>query len=169
MKIIFVKGYTLIEILIVIFIITIVTSVAMLSIGKNENRRMAFFVSELCQKLTLAEEQAILQREVLGLYIKKNRLYFARFQSDKKHKKESWVPLKSNLLSQSQVPTNMELYVSVPTEEQNKTDEEMTPQIIISTNGDLTPFEIYIGRKGEKPRYVIIGTADGNITNQAIV
>ena len=47
-------------------------------------------------------------------------------------------------------------------------DEDQLPQVVISTNGDITPFTIYVGKKGKSPRYVIKGDADGNITSKLL-
>ena len=45
----------------------------------------------------------------------------------------------------------------------------LKPQIVISTNGDVTPFTIYVGRKGKKPLYAISGDADGNVTSRELL
>ena len=86
-------GYTLIEILIVVLIISIVTSVAMLSIGRNENKQMESFAQELMQMLSLAEEQAMLQPTVLGLMLSEQSLQFASFKPAFDSDKSSWIPL----------------------------------------------------------------------------
>jgi len=70
-------GFTLIEILVVILIISIVTSVALLSISRNENRQLETFTKDLVQTLTLAQEQAMLQPAVLGLAIERHTYQFA--------------------------------------------------------------------------------------------
>ena len=52
------RGFTLLELLVVLVIISIVASMAMLTIGHNQNKEMETFTKELTQTLTLAEEQA---------------------------------------------------------------------------------------------------------------
>ena len=47
-------------------------------------------------------------------------------------------------------------------------NEKHSPQIVISTNGDITPFKIYVAKTGKSPRYVISGDADGNITSKSL-
>lgn len=163
-----VGGFTLIEILIVLFIISIVTSMAFLSISRNENRQLESFANELTQMLTLAEEQAMLEPSVLGLSINEHSLQFASFETLAEEKKKVWIPLKDKLLGQHRIPKGVELAVQVGEKraegEADKVD-PTHPQIIISTNGDITPFTIYVGKPGEKPRYVIKGHADGSVTN----
>lgn len=168
-------GYTLIEILIVLFIVSIVTSVALISISHNENKYLESFANDMTQLMTLAEEQAILQPAILGLSLNEQSFQFLSWQpmvnKDKKEeKKNNWAPLEDNILSNHMIPNNIQVQVrtgdkSSKSEEETKTDH---PQIIISTNGDITPFTIYIGKKGQKPRYAITGDADGNITNKLL-
>lgn len=162
-------GYTLIEILIVLFIMSIVASVALLSIGRNSHRELASFTNDFTQLLTLAEEQAMLQPAVLGLALNNNSFQFVSYDALKKEKQIAWIPLQDTLLGKHQIPSDIQLTVEVnghpvsflPTAKNN-------PQIFISTNGDVTPFTIYVSKAGEKPRYVITGDADGNITNKLL-
>lgn len=166
------KGYTLIEILIVLFIVSIVTSMAFVTIGGNENRRLESFANELTQMLTLAEEQAMLQPSVLGLSVNEQALQFASYETQEEEKKKSWVPLTDKLLGHHRIPKGVELAIEVGDKRTSsmdaKKDEKNNPQIIISTNGDVTPFTIYVGKPGEKPRYIIKGHADGSVTHKLL-
>lgn len=164
-------GFTLIELLVVIFIISIVTSVALLSVGHNENRQLESFANELAQRVTLAEEQAMLQPAVLGLILDESSYQFAAYSPAVGDKKPTWTPIQDKILGQHPIPRDIELGVEVGGKHFTKTDEEETtkdPQVIISTNGDLTPFTIYIGKRGKTPRYVIRGDADGNVVTSLL-
>jgi general secretion pathway protein H len=166
-------GFTLIEILIVVLIISIVTSVGMLTISRNNNKEMEFFAKELTQVIQLAEEQAMLQSTDLGLIINDQHYQFVVLtESQDKTKAKRWSPLDDNVLGEHSVPNNVDVSVDTksPKEDQNeeKKEEQKKPQIVISTNGDVTPFSIYIGKKGAKPRFVITGDADGNITRKEL-
>lgn len=163
------RGYTLIEILIVLFIISIVTSVALLSISRSQNRQIESFANELTQLLSLAEEQAMLQPNVLGLSIKDDALQFASYQAATDKKKSVWLPLANSLLSKHSVPNDVDVSIHVNGAKVSDDEEKNpNPPIVISTNGDMTPFTIYIGKKGEKPRYMIRGETDGKITNKVL-
>lgn len=167
------KGYTLIEILIVLFIISIVTTVALLSINRNENKRLEAFANELTQVVTLAEEHAMLQPTVLGLTFNEQSFQFAALKTSingNGEKKNNWESLQDNVLGRHVIPNNIELNIEVGNNHLTSSNdaEKINPQIIISTNGDVTPFTIYVGKKGEKPRYVITGDADGNVTNKEL-
>jgi general secretion pathway protein H len=156
-----VAGYTLIEILIVMFIISIVTSVALLTIGHNENKRMEAFATELTQLLGLAEEQAMLQPVVLGVRLNQKQVQFTRFVAPTEKEKNSWRALDDKIFATRAIPSGMQ--VDVKLAGQVKDNAKENPQIIVSTNGEITPFTIYVGKKGEKPRYAVVGEPDGTI------
>jgi general secretion pathway protein H len=164
------NGYTLVEILVVLFIISIVTSVALLSIGRNENKQLETFANELTQIMTLAEEQAMLQPLVLGVSLSEDKVRFTSLQTAKDGKKNLWEPLQNSILNKHNIPNGIQLRIDVGGTRTTSIDkdDQKNPQIIISTNGDVTPFTIYIGKKGQKPRYAVVGDADGNITNRAL-
>lgn len=161
------KGYTLIEILVVLFIVSIVAGVALLTIGRNQNKQMETFVSELTQSITLAEERAMLQPTVLGLSIGTSSLQFNAYQPALAKEKSKWLPVQDTALSQRTIPNDIQLGLNVG-QARGEFSNSNGPQIIISTNGDLTPFTIYVGKKGQKPRYAITGDADGNVTSREL-
>ncbi|GEM_PF-1002776 len=172
------RGFTLIELLVVIFIISIVTSVALLSVGRNENKRLESFTNELVQMVTLAEEQAMLQPVVLGLSLGENSYQFSSYHAVVDKNVNPWMPFKDRVLGAHNIPNDIQVSVvmngklSSDSDDNNDDPKEKAknniPQIVISTNGDVTPFTIYIGKRGQKPRYVINGDADGNVTSRLL-
>src|SRR5438105_3387067 len=60
-------GFTLIEILIVIVIISIVTGIAALTISRNQQKQYEYLATSLSHLITLAEEEAMLRPTTLGL------------------------------------------------------------------------------------------------------
>jgi general secretion pathway protein H len=158
-------GFTLIEILIVVLIISIVTSVGVLTISRNNNKEVESFAKEFTQVIKLAEETAMLQPAELGLIVKAENYQFVILEAAKDGKAKHWSPLDDNALGQHLIPSHVQ--ISIDTHSGGNADEEnapKAPRIVISTNGDVTPFTIYIGKQGAKPRFVITGDADGNIT-----
>ena len=168
------NGFTLIEILVVLFIISIVSTVALLSISHNSNKQIETFANELTQVITLAEEQALLQPAVIGLSFTENSYQFLTYQApSEKDKTASWIPIQDDVLGKHTIPSDIEVKVVVANAKPSTTDtmdehEKAQPQIIISTNGDVTPFTIYIGKRDDKPRYVITGEANGTVTNKSL-
>lgn len=165
----FTTGFTLIEILVVLFIISIVTTAALLSFRYNENKQLESFANELVQMLSLAEEQAILQPKVLGLRFRNQSFQFQSYENDAQGKQKVWVPFEDAILGTRTIPNTIQVEVKMKNRLVEKKEEEVnSPQIIISNNGDLSPFIIYIGKRGQKPSYAIVGESDGNISSQVL-
>lgn len=167
------SGFTLIEILVVLVIISIVTTVALVSLSMNQSRHLENYANDLSQTITLAEEQAMLRPAVLGLQIKHQTYFFAIYNPDAnvEKKEPQWTPIEnSHSLGLHDIPDNIDIQIAVDgtpivADEDSETE---GPQIILSTNGDMTPFTIYVGKKGEKPRFLIRGEADGSIKNEKL-
>jgi general secretion pathway protein H len=158
-------GFTLIEILVVLFIISIVSTVALLSINRNTNKEIETYAKQIAQMLALAQEQAMVQSNVVGLMVKSQTLTFTSLHMGDAKQKNTWQPLQESVLGTQKVPSDLQLKVGGG----NASDgNSANPQIIISTNGDVTPFTIYIGKKGEKPLYAITGDADGQVTTRTL-
>jgi general secretion pathway protein H len=157
------KGYTLIEILVVLFIISIIACVALLTISQSQNKQLQTFAVELTQLVMLAEEQAMLQSTVLGLHFSDHGFQFARYRPSAEYKKNAWEPLQDRLLNRHTIPDDIEIGLEVNHGRINKNKD---PQIVISANGEITPFTIFVGKKGQKPHYVITASADGSVINQ---
>ncbi len=162
------RGYTLIEILIVMLIISIVGVASLLSISSNKNTRLKNFANELSNLFSLAEQQAMLQPAVLGLVFNKNSLQFYRYQDvSKENKKPVWLAVTDNsVLSKHPLPKNINIVVKIadkviPTAAQ-------PPQLMITASGGLTPFIIYIGDTNAPPRYELLGSEDGSVEMQSV-
>jgi general secretion pathway protein H len=164
-----VRGFTLIELLVVIFIISIVTTVTLMTISRNENRDMETFSNELTQMVSLAEEQAMLEPGVLGIAIANHSIQFKGLIKDEESKKSNWVALDDHVLNTFTIPQNIQVSLQVSGNhiDLSKQDHDVPP-IIISTNGGVTPFVMYVGKAGQKPRYAITADADGNVTSAAL-
>jgi general secretion pathway protein H len=167
-------GFTLIEILIVLVIISIVSTVAIMSLKANDNRKIQSFSNELGQLMSLVEEQAMLRPAVLGVKITNDHYQFLIFHSDAKMKKgeSPWALLEDDkLLGVQDVPDDIALKIVTSDVHEKQADDQadtITPQIVFSTSGDITPFAIYVGAQGKEPRYVIRGEADGTIKTQSL-
>lgn len=162
-------GFTLIELLVVLFIISIVTTTTLMTISHNENRDIETFAKELTQMVSLAEEQAMLEPNVLGISLASNSVRFSSLGKDTETNKSVWLPLEDRTLNNFVIPGNIQVSLEVAG---GKVDivngKNAIPQIIISTNGDVTPFVMYVGKKGKKPLYAITADADGNVASTAL-
>ncbi len=164
-----VRGFTLIELLVVIFIISIVTTVTLMTISRNENRDMETFAKELSQMVSLAEEQAMLEPNVLGISVANHSIQFKGLMKDEESKKSNWVQLDDHVLNTFAIPQNIQVSLQVSGNHIDLSKQENNiPPIIFSTNGGVTPFVMYVGKAGQKPRFAVTADADGNVSSTAL-
>jgi general secretion pathway protein H len=160
-------GFTLIEILIVMVIISIVGAASLMSINHNKNKQLENFSSEIKNLVILAEQQAMLQPAVLGLRFTQRDMQFYQYQEpDKESPKPTWKALSNSTFGKHLLPKDTEVTLKI----QDKTipTDTSDPHLIISTGGDLTPFIISIGEKDKPPLYRVTGTEDGSVTTERI-
>lgn len=156
------RGFTLIELLVVIVIISIVGSFAVLTITVNQNKRLETLANQLANILTLAQQEALLRPATLGFVLTKTNYQFYEYRIPKKPDDNPWLAITSSVLGSHPIPND----VQVTLKTQNP--KNSTPQLIIAPGADITPFKIFIGKKGASPRYRVTGQANGTITSEAI-
>lgn len=157
-----VRGFTLVELLVVIVIISIMLGYLVVSIGsdgpdkllKNEANR----ISTLIQ---MASEQALLQRNELGLYIGEEQYQFFQLRDGE------WAPL-SDIIFRERTPSEsiqLELItVNAAPPPEIEEEDKIIPQIFLLSSGEVTPFELEIKDDGLEEYYTLIGTETGDIT-----
>lgn len=160
-------GFTLIEVLVVMLIISIVGAATLLTISHNQNSRLENFSRQLTSLITLAEEEAMLEPAVLGLQFTNDTLQFFRYQEADAKQNAAWQPVTNSVLGSRRLPKNAQLILKV-NGEQFSAEKTKEPPIIISTNGDLTPFVILIGEKNSAPRYQVTGAEDGSVNSARV-
>lgn len=158
-----IQGFTLIEILVVMVIIAIISGVILLTISTSPTKRFEYLANALNDLILTAEEEAILRPAIIGLGFSPTRYQFYIYSQDAKQK--GWQRLTDSPFESQGFPpgTDLKLVINGKTVELNG-----KPQIVILTTGEVTPFTLFIGKKGEKPRYRVIGEADGNIKSELI-
>lgn len=160
------NGFTLIEILIVLLIISIVSGVAILSIRSNPNRQLELFADRFINLLNLASEEAMFRPDTIGLFVSNQSYHFSVYRKKHKTQKEFWDPIPTGPLSEHKYPKNWQLVIKIQNEV--VTSENGQPQIIITPSGDFDPFIILIGEKNKNPRFEIKVQANGEIKRETI-
>ena len=160
------KGFTLLEILIVMIIMAIVTTAATLALGGLIGKRRAeSFVSETMAVIQLAEQEAVLRPAVLGLNFQTNGYQFEQFVIDQKIVSGSWKPLKNVALLQTK-PLPSDVTWSLTINKKTTTDNDKgQPQIVFLPSGTITPFKLTI-HYGKSASWVIEGKQSGAVTLQ---
>jgi type II secretion system protein H len=155
------NGFTLVEVLIVMLIISIVGAASLLTISHNKNTKLENFSVQLVNLINLAEQQAMLQPAVLGLAFTADTLQFYQYQEKATAGASHWVALTDSVLGSRRIPKNTQISLKIQGKPAADTKE---PQILLSTSGDLPAFVILIGEKDAPPRYQVVGREDGSVT-----
>ena len=77
------KGFTLLELLVVLIVIGLFASMLMLSVTKNDKRTVEREAKRLFHLIQLAQDEAIIKGVELGLAIQKDRYSFSSLQENK--------------------------------------------------------------------------------------
>lgn len=180
------RGFTLVEILVVIVIVSIMTGLAVISIGGNSQRELQQEALRLQLVLRTAADEALLQGREYGLIAEHNRYQIVQFDSSERQ----WVADDSRIFAAYTLPDNISLNLSLegepvdlaeilaPDREEVLTGESATetdsrgddpdkeaagiqepPALIFFSSGEATPFVMEIGNNTNNSSYEI--SSDG--------
>lgn len=147
------KGFTLIEILVVLFIIGITIGFALLAFGDfGAKRRVVLASEQFVTYVKLAQQQAILETSTLGITVNNNSYQASRYSLS-----NSWqlFPAKS-IFRKYTFPSEALLKF------QSQLSQGTHPQIVINESGDMNAFTLTVNIKGEVVA-VIVGHHNGLI------
>jgi general secretion pathway protein H len=161
-------GFTLLELLVVIVIIGILTSMAVISVnvlgGDHEMQQEA----ERLQAILLqTREDAIMQSRDIGLRLDETGFEFLEYDG----RTERWVAVENDpLLRVRELPDglrmalriedrNVQLKPRQPATERNP----ISPQIVLQAAGELVPFDVIFRRDGTEQQRRVSGTLEGKI------
>lgn len=165
-------GFTLLEILVVLFIIGIVVSFAVLTVGDRVAAdRLQREAERLQALLDIAAEEAVLFGVEIGLDISGPGYRFLRLAPD------GWEALGGDgPLRPRELPEGAELRLTREDDDQSRydrltagADEEdedsgPRPEVLFLSSGEVTPFELVL--RGYGLRYVYTGALTGEIAMQ---
>ncbi|WP_298624196.1 type II secretion system minor pseudopilin GspH [uncultured Legionella sp.] len=148
------QGFTLIEILIVIVIIGITVGFALIAFGDfGASKKIMFSADQLANNIRLAQQQAILENSTLGIRIENNSYQILKFNTQ-------WNPISNKgVFKVNYFPKN-----TVITLKTNNKPVKGTPEIIINSSGDTTPFSISFGSNQDEILTTLTGSRDGTLT-----
>ena len=184
-------GFTLIELMVVIVIISIMFTFATLAIRSDSPEEMIHREAQRFERLVeLALEEATLRGEEYALEVYIDGYRFYRFENE-------WIPLSDDtLLRDRELPEDMEIEMSLEETEiiidpaasmqslgdaEGDTDSEtgvtaeaekdkankVTPQIFLLSSGEITPeFDLRFYMFGTEASYFIRGRFDGSLNTE---
>lgn len=143
-------------------IISIVAGVAVMTITTNHHKEYETLTNQLTQAIRLAEQEAMLRPATIGLGLTNQTYEFFIFARTPQKKQKAWQPIQETALKSHKLPNNTHISLKVVGEE---APADGTPQIIITSNNEMTPFTILIGKKDQAPYYQINGNANGEVSS----
>jgi general secretion pathway protein H len=152
------RGFTLLEVLVVVIIIGVVISFAVLSIN-SDDKTLEEEARRLQALIGLAGQEAILQSKELALQFDEDGYEFLAFDGEK------WQPVTDDqILRPRKLPDTVA--VDYEPEGQKLTlkgmdEEAKPPRIYFLSSGEMTPFRLTLRRRGELDGYVLTGSARG--------
>jgi general secretion pathway protein H len=164
------SGFTLLEVLVVVVIIGIISSMAVVSIKVlGGDHEMDQEVARLAAVIGQAREEAMLQGRDLGLRLDARGYDFLRHDA----RTDRWIPVSDDpLLRERGLPEGVGLELRLESRgvtlkpRQASTDQQaLSPQIVVQASGDFVPFEVMLRREGTDEVRHVAGTADGHITS----
>ena len=172
------RAFTLIEVLVVVVIVGIISSVVLLSAGLIENdREVREEARRIVSLIELAADEALLQGRDFGLEFAQSSYRFVEYDPYT----ETWVPVAGDdLLRMRQLPDDLrfELFIEGrrilleaqladidPGEQQDDNDrgQRYAPQTQIMSSGQLSPFELTMTRERDRSQFAINVKPDNTI------
>lgn len=156
------RGFTLIEVLVVLVIVAIITAVAVIVFGDfGRGRSEKIRVETFIRMLRVAQSQAILTPTVLGLKITPEGYSYYQWNVYKSHSK--WRKLEDSVLSQPKAFGDLFL-VRIkmisrydPVEKTNMNN----PAIVFLPSGYVTPFSLQL--VGKAHRFLVTVSNNGTV------
>lgn len=171
-------AFTLVEVLVVVVIIGVLAAGAVLAIGAaGRDRELERESERLLAVLRYVREQAELQTREYGLHIDPNGYGFMSFDP----RRQEWLAVDSDgTLRKRSLAAGLQPRLRVegrevvlkPQEPRSHTGsapaEKPAPQVMLFSNGDLTPFEMRLERTGTSLHVTIRSTEDGSLESSEL-
>lgn len=147
------RGFTLLELLVVVALVGILTGTVVLAIrGADAEQRLKGAAEQLAYRLELARHFALQRNREWGLYVDEEGLRFAEFDPEQ----SEWVRQSQRPFGALTVDEGIEIraeaegYAGL-----SERDRERLPQVLLFSSGEVTPFEIHLEPPGDRRAWVV--------------
>jgi general secretion pathway protein H len=152
------RGFTLLELLAVLFIIGIIVSFAGLSVSQHSSRTLQDEAERIHSLLRLASEEAVLQGRELAVQFTRQDYRFMTSDG------AQWAPIEDDkLLRARELPPGMEVELQLEGVKADFGNEENPPRIFILSSSEMTPFVLTL-RMADGEAYAVEGGLNGDLT-----
>ena len=159
------RGFTLLEILIVLVIIAVMTTVAVLSIGVlGGDRGLEDEGDRFTDVVATASQQAELEGRDYGIWIGPGRYQVYAFSVTK----QLWEMLPDDrMYEEHELPSGVTLDLQIEGRPVaiglDKPTEPRVPQVFLFASGDAAPYRLSLTRDSSEAKWQVDGQADGTL------
>jgi general secretion pathway protein H len=165
----FCRGFTLLEIMVVLVLIGIIFSFAVLSIGRNDqDEAVKRETRRLATMIDMANDEAVIRGEELAIHFTEKGYDFLILRI------EGWRELQDDrLLHSYKLPEGIRVRIEVEGDppglgqEDKKADDTLTPQVYILSSGEMTPFTAIFEAEYSRVRYHLTASMLGKLDWEA--
>ncbi len=162
-----IQGFTLLEILLVVVIIGILTSIVGYAVSGNSQRLLEREVNRLQQVLTMVADEALLSGMDYGFVMEADRYRIVRFNTENTY----WEPAENDAFSSHQLPEGMGMSITLEGEKLNLIKQEnneagkpaLNPGVLLLSSGEMTDFSIHINSMHSSARFTVFSDQYGDI------
>jgi len=150
------RGFTLLELLVVLVIIGIILNFAVLSIGGDgPEQKAGEELRRLAALMNLASEQAVLQSREFGVIIEHEGYTFATLEENE------WQGIQDDAMFRHRtLPDYFQidlLIEGLPAALVSSKDEEPKPQLLLLSSGERTAFSLTLSADDADPLFRLVG------------
>ena len=158
------RGFTLLEIMVVLVLIGIITSFALLSVGGGPRGRLAEEGQRLAALVELHQQEAIMRGETRGIQF--SRAGYTLLSLDEKGEWRS--PTAADTLIRHALPEDIALDLWIEDRRVDFKTASRLPQVVVLASGEMTEFVAVFGladdHSVDPPLYRVAGDAMGRLT-----
>jgi general secretion pathway protein H len=172
------RGFTLLEILVVVLIIGLILSLATLTIAPGEGQKLEREAKRIYALMEVVKEEAVLNSQEMAFAMTDEGYGFQVFAVD------GWQPLEGdNVLRDRELPEQIRMKLNILGEaidlaankksetsnsdkDENKED-HVGARIFFLSSGEVTPFELFLHFETEEDGFTIVGNELGELEFQA--
>jgi len=165
------RGFTLVEILVVVTIIAVVTAGIVMSVSvTGRDRELERESDRLLALFSYVREQAELQTREFGIMFQDDGYEFLTYDT----RRDSWRSVfEDDALRARRLPDGLGFRLSVDARpvvlSRPKDAKDKTPQVMIFSNGDLSTFAATLEREGGVRSVTLTQDSSGQVVEQPMV